>query len=110
MSILGKLTLLVLSLSAYSSFAALPQFKEQSFSFPPTAEKLLVADFNDDELNDLLVVTDVSLRIYFQRDSGFDFENGFSEIDFAGRSVGWDLSNNYQGDGSLSLIAVPLSG
>ncbi|HAG71224.1 MAG TPA: hypothetical protein DCL66_03395 [Gammaproteobacteria bacterium] len=106
MSILGKLTLLVLSLSAYSSFAALPQFKEQSFSFPPTAEKLLVADFNDDELNDLLVVTDVSLRIYFQRDSGFDFENGFSEIDFAGRSVGWDLSNNYQGDGSLSLIAV----
>ena len=106
MSILGKLTLLVLSLSAYSSFAALPQFKEQSFSFPPTAEKLLVADFNDDELNDLLVVTDVSLRIYFQRDSGFDFENGFSEIDFAGRSVGWDLSNNYQGDGGLSLIAV----
>ncbi|MFT6095070.1 MAG: hypothetical protein ACJA2Q_002980 [Pseudohongiellaceae bacterium] len=106
MSILGKLTLLGLSLAAYSSFAALPQFTEQSFSFPPTAEKLLVADFNDDELNDLLVVTDDSLRIYFQRSTGFDFENGFSEIDFAGRAVGWDLSNNYQEDGGLSLIAV----
>jgi hypothetical protein len=106
MSILGKLTLLGLSLTAYSSFAALPQFTEQSFSFPPTAEKLLVADFNGDELNDLLVVTDISLRIYFQRSTGFDFENGFSEIDFAGRAVGWDLSNNYQEDGGLSLIAV----
>lgn len=106
MSILRKLTLLGLSLKACSSFAALPQFTEQNFSFPPTAEKLLVADFNDDELNDLLVVSDASLRIYFQRDSGFDFENGFSEIDFAGRSVGWDLSNNYQEDGGLSLIAV----
>ena len=106
MSIFRKLILLGLSLTAYSSFAALPQFTEQSFSFPATAEKLLVADFNGDELNDLLVVSDVSLRIYFQRDSGFDFENGFSEIDFAGRAVGWDLSNNYQEDGGLSLIAV----
>ncbi|MFT4887038.1 MAG: hypothetical protein ACJAY7_000553 [Pseudohongiellaceae bacterium] len=106
MSILGKLTLLGLSLTAYSSFAALPQFTEQNFSFPPSSEKLLVADFNGDELNDLLVVTDASLRIYFQRSIGFDFENGFSEIDFAGRAVGWDLSNNYQDDGGLSLIAV----
>jgi hypothetical protein len=106
MSIFRRLILLGLSLTAYSSFAALPQFTEQSFSFPATAEKLLVADFNGDELNDLLVVSDVSLRIYFQRDSGFDFENGFSEIDFAGRAVGWDLSNNYQEDGGLSLIAV----
>ncbi|MFT4813494.1 MAG: hypothetical protein ACJATW_002718 [Glaciecola sp.] len=106
MSILGKLTLLGLSLTAYSSFAALPQFTEQNFSFPPSSEKLLVADFNGDGLNDLLVVTDISLRIYFQRSTGFDFESGFSEIDFAGRAVGWDLSNNYQDDGGLSLIAV----
>lgn len=96
---------LQLSLAAHSSIADLPQFSEHEFKLPPTSEKILVADFNGDQLNDLLLVTGESLRVYFQHSTGFDFEAGFAEIDFAGRAVGWDLSANYQ-SGGLSLIAV----
>lgn len=97
------------SLTTHSSFADLPQFSEHEFKLPPTSEKLLVADFNGDKLNDLLLVTENSLRVYFQRGSdsgaGFDFETGFAEIEFTQGAVGWDLSASYQTDG-LSLLAV----
>lgn len=94
-----------LSLAAHSSFADLPRFSETKFSLPATAEKILVADFNGDELNDLLLVTEDKLRVYFQRSSGFDFEKGFAEIDFTGSAVGWDLSDNYH-SGGVSLLAL----
>lgn len=96
---------LSLGLTIHSAFADLPRFSEHEFILPPTSEKLLVADFNGDELNDLLLVTEDSLRVYFQRSTGFDFETGFAEIDFTGRAVGWDISANYQ-TGGISLIAV----
>ena len=48
-------------------------FKEQSFTFPASTEQLVIAKVNGDNLNDIITVIDDRLRIYFQREDGFDF-------------------------------------
>ena len=57
-------------------------FKEQSFTFPASTEQLVIAKVNGDNLNDIITVIDDRLRIYFQREDGFDFLDGFDEIVF----------------------------
>ena len=57
-------------------------FKEQSFTFPASTEQLVIAKVNSDNLNDIITVIDDRLRIYFQREDGFDFLDGFDEIVF----------------------------
>lgn len=75
-----SINLLTLSSSIYSQP---PEFVEQKFHFPATSEQILVADFNGDSRKDLLVVLDKQLRVYFQRADGFDFEEGFDELDLS---------------------------
>jgi hypothetical protein len=83
-----------------------PEYLQQAFSLPAESERLVVADVNGDSLNDLIIVIDETLRIYFHRQTGFDFDSGFTEIDFTGKSVGWDLSTNYSDDERASVIAL----
>ncbi|MFK7865111.1 MAG: FG-GAP repeat domain-containing protein [Pseudohongiellaceae bacterium] len=81
-------------------------FKEQGFSLPDNSEKIILADFNADGLNDLLVVLDDRLRFYFQKANGFDFAMGYQEISFSSQAVGWDISAGYNNDDSISLLAL----
>ncbi len=89
-----------------SGWSAVPDFKQQAFSLPASAESLVVADLNDDGLNDLSTLVNDRLRIYFQSSNGFDFSADFSEIQFGARAVGWDLSNGFSGNGSTTVIAL----
>ncbi len=81
-------------------------YTQMPFSIPAESEQLLVADLNGDGLNEIITVIDESLRIFFQREDGFDFETGFKEIDFSGQAVGWDLSTNYDAGDRASIIAL----
>ena len=83
-----------------------PNFDQQAFSLPASAESLVVADLNGDGLNDLSTLVNDRLRIYFQSSNGFDFSADFSEIQFGARAVGWDLSNGFSGNGSTTVIAL----
>lgn len=100
------LAALTIELFSFSSFAQDLQFQEQEFQLPMAAEQMLVADFNGDQLNDLLVVLPDSLRVYFQQEQGFNFDNGYEELNFTGQAVGWDVSSGYSDDGGLSIIAL----
>ena len=88
------------------TFANTPTYTQLPFTLPVESEQLIVADLNGDSLNELITVIDESLRIYFQREDGFDFDNGFKEIDFSGQAVGWDLSTNYGDKDRASIIAL----
>ena len=81
-------------------------FKEQSFTFPASTEQLVIAKVNGDNLNDIITVIDDRLRVYFQREDGFDFLAGFDEIVFENESVGWELSTGYRDDGKASILAL----
>ena len=89
-----------------SGWSDVPDFKQQIFSLPASAESLVVADLNDDGLNDLSTLVDDRLRIYFQSNDGFDFSADFAEIQFSARAVGWDLSNGFSSNGSTTIIAL----
>ena len=45
------------------------------------------------------------LQIYFQTESGFDFDSNNS-IEFPGQSIGWDLSTQHGATGSTAIIAL----
>ena len=51
-------------------------YKQQAFTFPASTEQLVIANINGDNLSDIITVVDSNLRVYFQRDSGFDFLKG----------------------------------
>lgn len=97
---------LLCSCLSQQGWADAPDFNQQAFSLPASAESLMVADLNGDGLNDLSTLVDDRLRIYFQSDDGFDFSADFSDIQFDARAVGWDLSNGFSGDGSTTVIAL----
>ena len=86
--------------------AEVPSFTQQAFALPASAESLVIADLNGDNLNDLVTLVDSHLRVYFQHESGFDFESGFREISFESRAVGWDLSSGFGTEGQVSVIAL----
>lgn len=96
---------LILFLSKVVAAAEI-NFLQQPFALPATAERLLVADTNGDQLNDLIMVVEQSLRIYFQGAQGFDFDTGFAEIEFPSDAVGWDLSNGYSNSNAASIVAL----
>ena len=81
-------------------------FTQQAFALPASAESLVIADLNGDNLNDLVTLIDSRLRVYFQRESGFDFESGFKEISFESRAVGWDLNRGFGTENQVSVIAL----
>ncbi len=102
-------------LIAFSAFALgfasyshgqLERFSTQAFALPALTTQLIVADMNADNQADLLAVLDDRLRVYFQTDTGFDFDTGFDEIVFTGQSIGWDLSAGYHPQEQLGIVAL----
>ena len=81
-------------------------YKQQTFTFPASTEQLVIANINDDNLSDIITVVDSNLRVYFQRDSGFDFLKGFDEINFENSSVGWELSTDFSSNGKASILGL----
>ena len=81
-------------------------FSEQEFVLPAKSERIVIADLNGDGLNDLIIVIGQVLRVYFHREEGFDFINGYDEITFSSASVGWDLSTNYNERGKVGIVAL----
>ena len=63
-------------------FATPPSYTQLGFTIPAESENIVIADLNGDALNEFIVVIGRSLRIYFQRENGFDFQSGFKEINF----------------------------
>lgn len=96
----------LLPLAATTLAAAAIDYTEQAFQFPASVENLVVADTNGDGLNDLIAVVDDSIRIYFQSETGFDFEAGFDSMQLPGTAIGWDLSTSYGAPGQAALIAL----
>ena len=94
-----------LVLSCTVTQAAELNFKQQEFQLPIETENLVAADLNGDGLLELLAVVEKGLRIYFQNESGFDFDSNNS-IEFPGQAIGWDLSTQYGTTGSTAIIAL----
>ena len=84
---------------------ALDGYRQIPFTLPAEVQQVLVADADRDGSRELLAVSDDELRIYFQTDGEFDFDNGFQVIPLPGDAVGWDLSYGY-GDDSLAIVAL----
>ena len=100
----------LLALAAHALLAAAAtgaelSFSRQAFKLPVAIENLLVADVNNDGMNDFVAVVDDVVRIYFQNAAGFDFDAGYTEFTIPGTAVGWDLSTNYAA-GSTAIIAL----
>lgn len=80
------------------------------FSLPAEVERLLIVDADRDGLADILSVAKEEISLYFQRSTGdFDFSTPDTSIILTGRSVGWELSENYpdaNGVNRFSLLAL----
>ena len=88
------------------SIASELSFSQQEFVLPAESERIVIADLNGDKLNDLIITIDQVLRVYFHREDGFDFVDGYDEITFSSVSVGWDLSTNYNDSGKVGIVAL----
>lgn len=105
---------LVLCLSstaqAQSASASIAGYTRVDFSLPADVERLLIVDADRDGLVDILSVAKEQIDLYFQRAAGsFDFSRPDTSITLTGRSVGWELSENYpdaSGANSFSLLAL----
>lgn len=101
-------SILLLIISSGTSAAEL-SYSQQAFQFPADTDALVIADIDGDGMNDIICVIQQTIRVYFQRDKGFDFEKGYAEITLPGDAVGWDISTGYSGagqPGSASIIAL----
>jgi hypothetical protein len=105
---LHKPSLYIIGSWLVSSFTIASElsFSQQEFVLPAESERIVIADLNGDKLNDLIVVIGQVLRVYFHREEGFDFVNGYDEIAFSSASVGWDLSTNYNNNGKVGIVAL----
>ncbi|MDP2141638.1 MAG: hypothetical protein Q8L20_12590 [Gammaproteobacteria bacterium] len=86
-----------------------PGYRSVPFSLPPDIERMLIVDADRDGLSDLLTVGEKQISLYFQRQTGFDFNQPDTFIELPGRSAGWELSENYQdaqGNRAFSLLAL----
>lgn len=97
-------------LQAQTVGTSIEGYTRVDFSLPVEVERLLIVDADRDGLADILSVTKDQFGLYFQRSTGeFDFSSPDTEITLTGRSVGWELSENYQdanGENSFSFLAL----
>jgi hypothetical protein len=98
------------SLQAQTASPSIEGYTRVDFSLPAEVERLLIVDADRDGLADILSVAKEQIGLYFQRSAGdFDFSSPDTSITLTGRSVGWELSENYQdenGANSFSLLAL----
>lgn len=95
---------------AQSTGPSFEAYTRVDFSLPADVERLLIVDADRDGLADILSFAKDQIALYFQRSNGgFDFGKPDTSITLAGRSVGWELSENYQDDSGanrFSLLAL----
>ena len=95
---------------AQSTGPSIEGYTRIDFSLPAQVERLLIVDADRDGLADILSVAEEEISLYFQRSSGdFDFSTPDTTITLSGRSVGWELSENYpdaNGVDGFSLLAL----
>ena len=95
---------------AQSSGPSFEGYTRIDFSLPAAVERLLIVDADRDGLADILSVAKEEISLYFQRSTGdFDFSTPDTSIILTGRSVGWELSENYpdaNGVNRFSLLAL----
>ncbi len=101
------------SLVSAQSAQTLPGYNSLPFTLPADNERLLLVDADRDGLTDVLSVAATRISLYFQRgataSAGFDFTAPDTSVTLEGRSIGWELSENYpdtQGNRAFSLLAL----
>lgn len=104
------LTLLCSTAQAQTATSSIEGYTRVDFSLPAEVERLLIVDADHDGLADILSVEKERISLYFQRSAGgYDFSEPDTSITLTGRSVGWELSENYRdpsGANSFSLLAL----
>ena len=99
---------LALSLSVFSSGVAGADplsYNQTPFKLPIETASLTAVDLNGDGDLDLLAQLDTELRLYLQRDGGFDFDKDFISLPLSGRALGWDIGL-VDAKGQPSLITL----
>ncbi|MEJ6525465.1 MAG: VCBS repeat-containing protein, partial [OM182 bacterium] len=77
--------------SAAGASAAALNFTQTPFRLPIETASLTAVDLNGDGRLDLLAQLDAELRLYLQREGGFDFDADFISLPLSGRALGWDI-------------------